>query len=198
MVVFPTYADVFRPAHGKRGLLFDAVVVLAGSVVIALSAQISFLLPFSPVPISGQTFAVLLVGALLGSKRGFAAVAAYLVQGAAGLPVFAGGAGGFIVFAGPTGGYLIGFALAAFAVGWLAERGWDRHAPTTVAAMVIGNLCIYTFGVLWLSHLIGFEAAISGGLMPFIVGDIVKIALATLLLPAGWVLLNRTNGEKVA
>jgi biotin transport system substrate-specific component len=187
MAVYPTYADVFRPAEGRKGLTYDALLVVAGSLLIALSAQLSILLPFSPVPITGQTFAILFLGALLGSRRGAAAVLAYLAEGAAGLPVFAGGASGLPYMLGPTGGYLVGFVVAAFAVGALAERGWDRGVLTTIAAMVVGNLIIYVCGVGYLSTVMGSaERAIAAGMTPFLVGDALKIALAAALLPLGW------------
>jgi biotin transport system substrate-specific component len=108
-------------------LLYDAVLVVTGSVFIALLAQVAIPLPFSPVPITGQTFAVLLVGVLLGSRRGGLGVLLYLLEGAAGLPFFAGGTAGLARLAGPTGGYLVGFVVAAIVVGLLAERGWDRR-----------------------------------------------------------------------
>lgn len=180
-----TYADLFRPAERQRGAAYDVALVLVGSLLIALSAQLS--IPIGPVPITGQTFAVLFIAALLGSKRGAAAALVYLGQGAAGLPVFAGGLGGVLVFAGPTGGYLVGFVAAAFVVGWLAERGWDRRALTTIAMMIIGNLVIYAFGVTRLAFLVGaFDRAITAGMIPFLLGDLLKIALATALLPTGW------------
>ncbi len=188
-----TYADVFRPHEQTRSRLYDIALVLAGSVLIALSARVTFVLPFSPVPISGQTFAVLLLGALLGRQRGAAAVIAYLMQGIAGLPVFSGGLSGAAVLAGPTGGYLIGFVGAAYLTGWLAERGWDRRVVTTLLAMAAGNAVIYIGGVAWLTTLIGFDAALTGGLVPFIVGDVLKIVLAAALLPVGWRLLAATQ-----
>lgn len=191
MTVYPTYADVFRPVERQKGLTYDVIVVLAGSILIALSAQLTVYLPFSPVPITGQTFAVLFLGALLGSKRGAGAALAYLLEGAAGLPVFAGGASGLMH---PSGGYIVGFVVAAFAVGYLAERGWDRRALTTIAAMVIGNVIIYAIGVLWLSAYVGgVDKAITFGMTPFLVGDALKIALSTALLPLGWRILQKTQ-----
>jgi biotin transport system substrate-specific component len=168
---------------------------LAGSWLIALSAQVAIPLPFSPVPVTGQTLAVLLVGALLGSRRGSLAVLAYIAQGLAGLPVFAGGALGMARLLGPTGGYLVGFAAAAFLVGLLAERGWDRRVLTTAAAMILGNLVIYAIGALWLAPFVGgLEQALATGVLPFIPGDLVKIVAAALLLPAGWKLLRWSGG----
>jgi len=175
----------------RNALLYDAALILGGSLFIALSAQISIQLPFSPVPITGQTFAVLLVGALLGSRRGSLAVLAYIAEGVAGLPVFAGGAAGPARLIGPTGGYLVGFVAAAYLVGLLAERGWDRRIGATAAAMVLGNLVIYTIGALWLATFVGGLAqAVKLGVVPFIPGDVLKIVAAALLLPGGWKLLG--------
>lgn len=189
-----TYADLWRPSLRRHALLYDLALVLAGSLLIALAAQVAIKLPFSPVPITGQTLAVLLVAALLGSRRGAAAVLTYIAQGALGLPVFAGGAAGLARLAGPTGGYLAGFVVAAFLVGLLAERGWDRRPATTVAAMALGNVAIYALGVLWLARFVGgLDQAVQLGVLPFIPGDVLKIALAAVLLPAGWRLLGRAS-----
>lgn len=185
------YADLLRPTMRRSALLFDAALVLGASLVIALSAQVAIQLPFSPVPVTGQTMAVLLVGALLGSRRGALAVLAYIAQGLAGLPVFAGGAAGLARLFGPTGGYLVGFVAAAFLVGWLAERGWDRRFGTTLAAMTLGNLVIYGVGALWLAVFVGgLSRAWSLGVLPFLPGDALKIVLAAVLLPGGWKLLG--------
>ena len=185
------YADLLRPTMRRSALLYDAALVLGASLVIALSAQVAIQLPFSPVPITGQTMAVLLVGALLGSRRGALAVLAYIAEGLAGLPVFAGGAAGLTRLFGPTGGYLVGFVAAAFLVGWLAERGWDRRFGTTLAAMTLGNLAIYGVGAVWLAVFVGgVSRAWSLGVVPFLPGDAIKIVLAAVLLPGGWKLLG--------
>jgi biotin transport system substrate-specific component len=185
------YADILRPAVRRSALLYDAALVLAGSLLIALSAQVALLLPFSPVPVTGQTMAVLLVGALLGRRRGSLAVLAYIAEGMAGLPVFASGAAGPARLLGPTGGYLVGFVAAAYLVGLLAERGWDRRISTTAAAMALGNLVIYAVGALWLAPFVGgIDQALALGVAPFIPGDLLKIGAAALLLPAGWKLLG--------
>ena len=185
------YADLLRPTMRRSALLYDAALVLGASLVIALSAQVAIQLPFSPVPITGQTMAVLLVGALLGSRRGALAVLAYIAEGLAGLPVFAGGAAGLARLFGPTGGYLVGFVAAAFLVGWLAERGWDRRFGTTLAAMTLGNLVIYGVGAVWLAVFVGgLSRAWSLGVLPFLPGDAIKIVLAAVLLPGGWKLLG--------
>ncbi len=199
-----TIAGVFRPQAARSALVYDLGLILAGSVLIALSAQLAFWVPFSPVPVTGQTFAVLMLGALLGAKRGGLCVLAYVAEGAAGLPVFAAGAGGLLWLLGPTGGYLLGFIAAAVLVGYLAERGWDRRVWTTIVTMLAGNICIYFFGLLWLTVL-----AITGrvqttmsdlfkvGVYPFIAGDVAKTVLAALLLPAGWKVLSLFNGAIV-
>lgn len=187
-----TFADVLRPAVARTrvGLLYDVVLIAAGSVFIALLARVAIPLPFSPVPITGQTFAVLLVGALLGSRRGGVVVILYLLEGVGGLPFFADGTGGLARLAGPTGGYLVGFVVAAFAVGLLAKRGWDRRVWSTAAAMLVGNIIIYAFGLLWLERFVGAERVFSLGLLPFIPGDLFKLTLAAIILPAGWKLLG--------
>lgn len=179
------FAEVVWP---QTSLTREIALVLTGSWLIALSAQIE--IPFWPVPLTGQTFGVLLIAALLGSRRGALSVLTYLVQGAMGLPVFAGGTTGIVKFAGPTGGYLIGFVAAALVVGWLSERGWDRHVAASAAAMVIGNITIYAFGLLWLANFVGWAAVLQVGLFPFIIGDLIKIALAALALPLGWALVD--------
>ncbi|MEW6232088.1 MAG: biotin transporter BioY [Chloroflexota bacterium] len=173
----------------------DFMLILAGSLVVALSAQISVPLPFSPVPVTGQTFGVLLVGALLGSRSGALSLLVYLGEGALGLPVFAGGTGGLVRLAGPTGGYLLGFVAAAFLVGWLCERGWDRRLPTAAMAMLLGNAIIYLFGLPWLAHFVGPDKALALGLLPFIPGDLSKLILAALALPGGWALVNEAKSR---
>lgn len=180
-----TYADLYRPIRFSRAIVYDAILVLAGSLLIAASAQLKVHLWFSAVPVTGQTFAVLVLGALLGARRGALCVLMYLLEGLAGLPVFAAGPGAAALF-GPTGGYLLGFAPAAYLTGALAQRGWDRRTGTTILAMALGNVVIHTFGVLWLSFAIGIRQAIVVGSCPFVAGDIVKIVVAACILPAGW------------
>ena len=184
-----TYADVFRPVERKSALTYDLGVVLAGSALLALSARLSFHL--GPIPFTGQTLAVVLLGALLGSRRAVASVAAYLLEGAMGAPVFAGGAFGVAYMAGPTGGYMAGFLAAAWLTGSLAERGWDRDRLTSIAAMAIGNAAIYVFGIAWLACYMGLGAAVMTGLVPFVVGDAVKLAAAGCLLPLGWKMIKK-------
>jgi len=188
-----TFADVLRPAIAQRrvGLLYDAMLVMGGSALVALLAQVAIPLPFSPVPLTGQTFAILLVGMVLGSARGSLSVLLYLAEGAVGLPVFAGGGAGLVRLAGPAGGYLIGFIFAAFVVGLLAERGWDRNVWRASLAMLVGNALIYAVGLPWLSLFVGAQRVLLLGVYPFVIGDCVKLVAAALALPAGWKLLRR-------
>lgn len=185
------YAEIFRPLNFRKAVLYDIGVSILGSVVIALASRVAFYLPFSPVPVTAQTLVVLMVGAILGRRRAVMAVSAYLLEGFAGLPVFAGGNAGFAAISGITGGYLIGFLGAAFVTGFLAEAGWDRRFWTTVLAMVLGNLVIFLVGVPWLAAFVGIDKALSMGLLVFLPGDILKVILAALLLPSGWKLLDR-------
>ncbi len=172
--------------------LKSVLLVVAFSLFIALSAQVVIPLPFTPVPITLQTFAVLLTGALLGSRLGALALVAYLVEGAAGLPFFRGGNGGWLYLAvSPTAGYLLAYPLAAFLTGWLAERGWDRKFPTAAAAIALGSIVILFGGWLGLLRFYSAEQAFALGVVPFIIGDIVKIALAAAALPSGWALLRK-------
>ncbi|MGA2172257.1 MAG: biotin transporter BioY [Sedimentisphaerales bacterium] len=189
MMVKNTVADVFRPNERTLALLYDAIVVIGGSLLVGLSAQIRFYLPFSPVPITGQTFAVLVLGALLGSRRGGLAMLAYLVEGAAGLPVFVGGVGPATLI-GPTGGYLVGFVAAAYLIGRLAEMGWDRQVMTTIAAMILGDAVLLTSGFVWLAILTNIKTALIAGLLAFVPGDILKVAIAAAVLPMGWKMLD--------
>lgn len=182
-------ADVLRPCEKRRAGLYDFAMIIGGSLLIGLCAQIK-LMPFGLVPITGQTFAVLMIGALLGAKRGVLAVLAYLAQGVAGLPVFALGSGPSVLI-GPSGGYLVGFVPAAFVTGLLAEKGWDRRFGTTVLAMILGNVIIYACGLFWLCCLAGgSRTALTTGLLQFIPGDILKMLLAAILLPSAWKLLG--------
>jgi biotin transport system substrate-specific component len=178
---------VARTGFERHAAARDLVLVLGGSLFVALSAQVAFPLPGTPVPVSGQTLAVLLVGAALGAARGAITLALYLLEGALGLPFFAEGkAGVATLFLLPSAGYLWGFPIAAALVGALAQRGWDRRPGTTFLAMVAGNLVVYAAGLAWLARFVGSENALSMGMLPFLPGDVVKIALATLLLPAAW------------
>jgi biotin transporter BioY len=192
-----TYADLVHPATRRRAALYEAALVVGSSLLVALCARLAVQLPFSPVPITGQTLAVLLVGALLGSRRGALSMALYLAEGMAGLPVFAASSPitGPARLMGPTGGYLVGFMLAAFLTGWLAERGWDRRVGSCLLAMAIGNAAIYLCGLIWLAGFVPSNVLLEVGLLPFLPGDLAKLALAAATLPAGWQLLRLASRE---
>ncbi len=177
----PVLADALLPA----GALSDVLAVVVASLFVAVCAQFEIRLPFTPVTISGGTLGVLYAGALLGSRRGAAAVALYLLEGAAGLPVFSGGAAGVHQFVGPTGGYLIGFPIGAFVVGLLAERGWDRTPARAFATMLLGSLPILALGLLGLSRFVPARALLTAGLWPFVPGGFDQGRGAG-LLPLGW------------
>ncbi|MCS7011839.1 MAG: biotin transporter BioY [Anaerolineales bacterium] len=174
----------------------DALLIVAGSLLVAAMAQVRIPLLFTPVPITGQTFAVLLVGAALGARRGAASLSFYLLQGLLGAPVFAGGKGGLIHLFGPTGGYLLGFIAAAWLVGRLAEQGQDRRVSTALVAFLLGEIVIYLFGLPWLAIFVGWEKAFLAGLIPFLPGDAIKLLAAALALPAAWRLLSSFHSQK--
>lgn len=192
-----TQADslVLNALPVRKGVLTDAILVLGGSLFIALGARIAVPLPISPVPITGQTLAVLIVGALLGSRRGSLSVLAYLVEGIAGFPVFAGGGSGAAWLLGPTGGYLVGFVAAAWVVGWLCEHLKDGSLTGSVVILLAGSAVIYLFGLPWLSHFVGPDRALALGLVPFMPGDLIKIALAGLAMSQS-PRVTRTYGSK--
>jgi biotin transport system substrate-specific component len=170
-----------------------ALLALAGTALLTVSAKIQ--IPFWPVPMTMQTFAVLAIGMAYGWRLGGATVLLYLAEGAAGLPVFAGTPEkgiGIAYMMGGTGGYLLGFVLAAALAGWLAERGWDRSVATTALAMLIGNVVIYVPGLLWLGALFGWDKPIlAWGLVPFLAGDLVKLLLAAAAMPLAWTAVRR-------
>jgi len=174
-------------------------LILIGTALIALSAQVTFTVPGNPVPFTGQTFGVLLSAGALGFRRGLAASALYLAIGALGLPVFASGAHGTSVLLGATGGYLVGFVLASAVVGRLAELGWDRNLIGSIGAMLIGSAAIYAIGVPWLAatYLDGELAeAIQVGLLPYLLWDGVKLTLAAAAFPAAWWFVGRRPGDR--
>ncbi|SMF56690.1 biotin transport system substrate-specific component [Tistlia consotensis] len=187
-ITHPTLAGALWPATRGNRLLRAALLAVLGSALLAISARVQ--VPFWPVPMTLQTGVVLLLGAALGGRLAVATVLLYLAEGALGLPVFAGG-GGPAYLAGPTGGYLAGFLVAAAAVGSLVERGWSRSLASSALAMILGDVLIFACGLAWLSSLIGLDKAIAAGLLPFLAGEALKIALAAALLPAAWKLLAR-------
>lgn len=173
----------------------SAIVLVVGfAALTALAAQVRIPLGFTPVPLTGQTFAVLLSGAVLGWRLGAAAQAVYVAVGLAGFPVFQGAEGGWSYATGATAGYLAGFIVSAAAVGYLAEHRQDRRVATAIPAMLAGNTIIYLFGVSWLMQVLDADlaAGLAAGFAPFVIGDLLKIAAAGLLLPALW----RMAGER--
>ena len=192
-----TFAPVPSNDSAWTQLLGDAVRVIAFSFLITIFARISIHFGDNPVPITGQTLAVLLTGAVLGARLGLLATLAYMCQGMAGMHVFAGGAFG-LVWQLSSGGYIIGFAAAAFLVGFMVERGWNRGSPLLVA-MLLGNVLLYIPGLLQLGFFVPWEKVLPWGLYPFIPGDLAKLYVASLLVPAGyWVLMRYRLGERPA
>ncbi len=173
-------------------------IVVAFSLLVALSAQV--VIPIGPVPITGQSFAVLLTGALLGSRMGSMVMIVYLVEGVCGLPFFYGGHGGFLHLIGPTGGYLVAFPAAAFITGAFAENGWDKRFLTAVVAMAVGSVLIMVSGWAWFALVTHTPAAAAFQLtvLKFIPGDIVKILLAAAALPLGWKFLKSRASQKTS
>lgn len=165
-----------------RFWLKEITVILLASFIIALFAPIAIRLPFTPVPIGTQGHVVLLIGALLGSRRGSLAVLTYLLQGAMGLPIFASGNSGLLYLAGPTGGYLLGYVAAAFLTGLLIEQMQNRSAAKIFAALGAGNLVLYVFGLPWLSRFVGWHAAFTLGMLPFLIGDLFKLIIVSKVL----------------
>jgi len=193
----PTIADRVLP----RALTTDLVLVAAGAALVAVAAQLY--VPMWPVPISGQTFAVLLVGTTLGASRGALSMVLYAILGLVGLPVYTDGSAGLAVLTGTTGGYIVGFVAAAAVSGWLAQRRWDRRVLGTIATFAAGTVTIYAFGLPWLAIVLGslgvpdvLGATVAGGLLPFVVGDALKALLAAGLLPFAWKALGRTDRRR--
>jgi biotin transport system substrate-specific component len=193
-----TLADTLtlqNPSITRRREL-NLVLIGLGSLVVAVAAQIAIPLSWTPVPITGQTLGVLLVGASLGWRRGALSLGLYLAEGACGLPVFAGGAAGVVHLMGPTAGYLWSFPFVAALVGWLAEHGWDRRLWTAVTAMALGELMVYAFGVPWLARFVGWEHAWTAGFWPFMPGAVIKLGVAGAALPFAWRLVGSgTDGS---
>jgi biotin transport system substrate-specific component len=196
-----TIADFLVPIRvGERlnARVRDVALVVAGALLIYLTARISFPVPGSPVPSTGQTFGVLLVGGALGFRRGLIGVGLYVLLGVVGLPFFAEGKGGLEVIWGATGGYLIGFAIAGALVGRLAELGWDRRLGGALGAMLLGNITIYVVGLPWLKVVTGMSVqdTVANGLTPFLFGDALKLVLAAVLFPAAWWIVGRRPDDR--
>jgi biotin transport system substrate-specific component len=195
-----TIGDFLVPIRiGERmgSRLRHIALIAIGAALIFASSRVSIPVPGSPIPITGQTFGVLLVGGALGFRRGLASIALYVLIGLIGLPFFAEGKGGVSVILGARGGYLIGFIVAGSLVGRLAELGWDRRIVGALGAMAIGNVVIYLVGVPWLMAVAHMDlaAGIASGLTPFILGDVIKLIFAALAFPAAWWVVGRRAGE---
>ena len=192
-IPMPTICASIWPRAARGSLSRGLGLALVGTLLLTISAKLQ--VPFYPVPLTFQTLVVLVLGLAYGWRLGGATVALYLVEGAVGLPVFAGTPEkglGIAYMTGPTGGYLLGFLVAAVLCGWLAERGWDRRVPTAAGAMLLGNLLIYALGLLWLGSLLGWDKPIlEWGLFPFLYGDLLKVGLGAALLPLAWKILHR-------
>lgn len=173
-------------------------LVVGFALLTAAAAQITIALPWTPVPLTGTTFAVLLAGATLGWRAGGASQLLYVTLGAVGLPFYQGGESGWTYASGVTGGYLVGFVVAAALVGYLAERGQDRSLATSVPAMLAGTAVVYLFGVIWLGHVIQADAvtALEKGMLPFVIGDGLKLLAAGALLPLAWRLAPRQDSRR--
>ena len=191
--IYPTLAQTIWQAEDIR--LRNIFLAIGGSLALWVSAKIQ--VPFYPIPMTMQTFVVLIIGMTFGLKLGVASVLLYLIEGLIGLPVFAGTPEkgiGLAYMVGPTGGYLLGFVVSAGILGWLSSKGWDRNVFLTLAAMTIGTAIIFIFGMVWLGAIIGWEKPILElGLFPFIPGAAFKIALAAAILPLIWKKLSKHN-----
>jgi biotin transport system substrate-specific component len=196
-----TLVAALGPARSRTGarVAYNVALAVTGSLLIAGLAQVSIKLPFTPVPITGQTLGVLLVGASFGPILGAATLLLYLVEGAVGLPFFAESKSGLDVLrlSSATGGYLWGFLLAALVVGWLSRQGWDRSIRSSIGAMFIGEVLLYGAGVPWLMAAlgVGLEEGLEFGLYPFVIGDTLKLLLAAALLPGAWRLMGRERTD---
>lgn len=189
---YPTLMDRLWTAEKSPSSSRTIVLMVAGSLLLWLSAKIQ--VPFYPVPMTMQSFMILVIGAAYGWRLGAATILLYLIEGAIGLPVFAGTPErgiGLAYMAGPTGGFLIGFLLGGMLTGYLAERGLDRSIPGTLVAMILGHVLLFVPGLIWLGALIGADKALAAGLYPFIWATVFKTALAAAVLPGAWALLGR-------
>ena len=196
-------ADVIaRPTSKARAFAVDAALVVTGAAVVALLAQVE--IPLQPVPITGQTLGVILVGAALGAWRGAAALTTYLLAGLAGLPVFAGFGGTIAYVLQPSFGFLVGFIPAAFVAGWFAQREWDRRPMLAFFGFVAASVVPFLFGVPYMALILNgvlgadltFTQILAVGVLPFIVGGIIKAAVAAALIPGAWALVRKVDASK--
>jgi biotin transport system substrate-specific component len=182
-----------RAVFPRSGVLDNALFIGVGTLFLAALAQIALPIPGSPVPVTGQTLGVLLIGTSYGAVLGLSTFLTYLLVGLAGVHVFAGGGHGFAQLTGATGGYLIGMLVASLIVGLLAGRRWDQHIATALPTMLIGDAIIFSFGLLWLHHFTGksWSWTLAAGFTPFIIGEVLKIAIAGTSLPIVWRFVHR-------
>lgn len=181
----------------RRGVLTDVGLVLGGVVVVSLLALVEF--QIGPVPITGQTLGVMIVGSALGMRRGAAALTTYLMAGLAGAPVFAGGAGGPAYVFAPSFGYIIGFIAAAAVAGWAAERAWDRHVGLAMVGFLIATAMPFVVGVPYMASILGMTdpaTIAAAGLTPFIVPGIIKAGIAAAIFPVAWAVVRRLDGDR--
>ncbi|MGV3732791.1 MAG: biotin transporter BioY [Microcella sp.] len=183
-----------------RSWVSDIALVTAGAALVAVLAQVA--VPLWPVPVTGQTLAVLLVGASLGAARGAASLSLYALLGAVGLPIYSDASSGWSVLLGPTGGYIIGFIASAAIVGWAAERSWDRGWYKPIITFIGGSLVVFAFGLPWLAVALGqlglpndLQSVLVAGFYPFIIGGLIKAAIAAALLPALWAAAERSKKQ---
>jgi len=196
-------ADVIaRPSSRASAFAVDAALVLAGVAVVALLAQVE--IPLWPVPITGQTLGVIIVGASLGAWRGAAALTTYMVLGLAGLPIFAGLTGSLVAIAKPSFGFVIGFIFSAFVAGWFAERAWDRRPALAFVGFAAASVVPFLFGIPYLAVVLNvslgldltFWQILEAGLFPFIIGGLVKAGIAALIIPGAWALVRKVDASK--
>jgi biotin transport system substrate-specific component len=186
--------ETFGPSQGTALRMKQAIMVILGIAALAITAKIQVFIPGNPVPITLTTFGVLTIGAAYGARLGAITILGYLAIGAMGLDVFAGSSAekaGLVYMMGGTGGYLVGYVLAAFALGFAARKGWDRNVILMAIAMLVGNALIYIPGLLWLHQFSsGLEQTLAWGITPFLIGDALKLGLAALLVPALWKMIG--------
>jgi biotin transport system substrate-specific component len=196
-------ADVIaRPSSRARAFALDAGLVIAGAAVVALLAQVE--IPLWPVPITGQTLGVIVVGAALGAWRGAAALTTYMLVGLAGLPVFAGFTGTLAAVGKPSFGFVIGFIVSAFVAGWFAERSWDRRPALAFIGFAAASIVPFLFGIPYMAFILnvvmGLDYSFAGllevGLLPFILGGLIKAALAAAIIPGAWALVRKADASK--
>jgi biotin transport system substrate-specific component len=181
-----------------RSIIMDVVLVSAGAALTAIAAQVE--IPLWPVPITGQTLAVLLVGSSLGALRGTLSMLLYAVLGIVGLPVFSGAAAGASIILGPTGGYIIGFVFAAAFTGWIAQRSWDRKILRAILGFLGGTVVVFAMGLPWLAFSLGLnlEQTLSAGLYPFIIGGVIKMVVASVIVTLGWSYFEREDQRRAS